>query len=55
MENSKKNIAIVVLGRPGSGKDTQAELLAKKFGLVHIVSSKIIETPREITPVASSP
>ncbi len=36
-------IAIIFLGRPGSGKDTQAELLAKKFGLVHIISSKIIE------------
>lgn len=36
-------IAIILLGRPGSGKDTQAELLAKKFGLVHIISSKIIE------------
>lgn len=36
-------IAIVILGRPGSGKDTQAELLAKKFGLIHIISSKIIE------------
>ena len=35
-------IAIIILGRPGSGKDTQAELLAKKFGLVHIISSKII-------------
>ncbi len=36
-------IAISILGRPGSGKDTQAELLAKKFGLIHIISSKIIE------------
>jgi len=35
--------AIILLGRPGSGKDTQAELLAKKFGLVHIISSKLIE------------
>ncbi len=35
---------IIILGRPGSGKDTQANLLAKKFGLVHIISSKIIET-----------
>ena len=35
--------AIILLGRPGSGKDTQAELLAKKFGLAHIISSKIIE------------
>jgi adenylate kinase len=36
-------IAIIILGRPGSGKDTQAELLAKKFGLVHIISSGIIK------------
>ncbi|MCX6813862.1 MAG: nucleoside monophosphate kinase [Candidatus Azambacteria bacterium] len=36
-------IAIIFLGRPGSGKDTQAELLAKKFGLVHLISSKLIE------------
>ena len=36
-------IAISILGRPGSGKDTQAELLAKKFGLTHIISSKLIK------------
>ena len=36
-------ITIILLGRPGSGKNTQAKLLAKKFGLVHIISSKIIE------------
>ncbi len=41
MKGSK--IAISILGRPGSGKDTQAELLAKKFGLVHIISSKLIK------------
>ncbi len=35
--------AIIFLGRPGSGKDTQAELLAKKFGLTHIISSKLIK------------
>ncbi len=35
--------AIIFLGRPGSGKDTQAELLVKKFKLVHLVSSKLIE------------
>ncbi|MEK7198148.1 MAG: nucleoside monophosphate kinase [Patescibacteria group bacterium] len=43
MKTFKKNIAIILLGRPGSGKDTQAELLAKKFGLVHVISSKIIK------------
>lgn len=42
MKGSKKYIAIILLGRPGSGKDTQAELLAKKFGLVHLISSAII-------------
>lgn len=39
---ASKFIAIVILGCPGSGKDTQAELLAKKFGLVHIISSELI-------------
>jgi len=42
MKASKK-IVIILLGRPGSGKDTQAELLAKKFGLIHIISSKVIK------------
>jgi len=35
--------AIILLGRPGSGKDTQAELLVKKFGLIHIITSKLIK------------
>lgn len=38
-----KKWAIVLIGPPGSGKGTQADLLAEKFGLVHIESSKIIE------------
>jgi adenylate kinase len=38
-----RGIAIILLGRPGSGKDTQAELLVRKFGLSHIISSKLIE------------
>ncbi len=36
-------IAIIILGRPGSGKDTQAELLVKKFKLAHIISSKLLK------------
>jgi adenylate kinase len=40
---ASKKIVIIILGRPGSGKDTQAVLLAKKFGLVHIISSKVIK------------
>lgn len=38
-----KKWAVVLIGPPGSGKGTQADLLAEKFGLVHIESSKIIE------------
>jgi len=38
-----RGIAIILLGRPGSGKDTQAELLAEKFGLISLVSSKLLE------------
>lgn len=43
MNASKKFTAIIILGRPGSGKDTQAELLAKKFGLARLMSSKILK------------
>ncbi len=43
MKVFKKFLAIIILGRPGSGKDTQAELLADRFGLSHLVSSRIIE------------
>lgn len=34
---------IILIGPPGSGKGTQAELLADKFGLFHLESSKVIE------------
>ena len=43
MKVFKKFSAIIILGRPGSGKDTQAELLADRFGLAHLISSHIIE------------
>lgn len=43
MKVSKKFITVIILGRIASGKDTQAELLAKKFGLVHLISSGIIK------------
>lgn len=43
MKVSKSFAAFIILGRPGSGKDTQAELLAKKFGLVRVISSRLIE------------
>jgi len=40
MENNKK--VIILLGRPGSGKGTQAELLAKKFKLEYIGSGDLL-------------
>lgn len=43
-KNNKKNkLVIVLIGPPGSGKGTQAELLAGKFGLFYFETSKIIE------------
>src|SRR3989338_10419656 len=35
--------AVILIGPPGSGKGTQAELLAEKFGLFHLESSMVIE------------
>jgi len=35
--------AIIILGAPGAGKGTQANLLAERFGLEHIETSKILE------------
>ena len=32
---------IVLLGPPGAGKGTQAELIAEKFGLVHVSSGDL--------------
>lgn len=37
---SKKE-AIIVLGKPGSGKGTQARLLAEKFGFFHFMTSRV--------------
>src|SRR3989344_661956 len=43
LDTKHKKWAVVIIGPPGSGKGTQADLLAEKFGLVHLESSKIIE------------
>ena len=40
---------IIILGAPGSGKGTQARLLAKKLKLKHIVASDLIK--KEIKPL----
>ncbi len=34
---------IIIIGPPGSGKGTQANLLADRFGFYHLESSKVIE------------
>lgn len=38
-----KKWVIILIGPPGSGKGTQAEMLAEKFGLFHLESSRVIE------------
>jgi adenylate kinase len=34
---------IILIGPPGSGKGTQADLISERFGLFHLESSKVIE------------
>ncbi len=41
-KHSKKPLIIVLLGKSGSGKGTQAELLEKKFGLNYIGSGDLL-------------
>lgn len=43
MNNENKKQVIILIGPPGSGKGTQADMLAEKFGLFHLESSKVIE------------
>jgi adenylate kinase len=38
-----KKLAVIVFGAPGSGKSTQAELIAKKFNLIHFNTGKFLE------------
>jgi len=40
---SKKPNVIIIMGPPGSGKGTQAELLAERLNIFHLETSKIIE------------
>jgi len=40
---SKEPNAIIVMGPPGAGKGTQAQLLAERFDLYHLETSEIIE------------
>lgn len=43
MTNESKKWAVILIGPPGSGKDTQAELLARELNFMEIKTSKIIE------------
>jgi len=38
-----KNKAVIIFGPPGSGKGTQAELLAKKFNFIHFDTGRYLE------------
>lgn len=38
-----KKIAVTIFGPPGSGKGTQADLLAERYDLVHFDTGKVIE------------
>ena len=35
-------IAVIIYGPPGSGKGTQAQLLAEKFDLIHLDSGRYL-------------
>ncbi len=43
MSEISKKWVVILIGPPGSGKGTQAEMLAEKFGLFHLESSRVIE------------
>lgn len=43
LKGEHKKWAVFLIGPPGSGKGTQADLLAEKFGLVHVQTSKLGE------------
>lgn len=43
MKSFKRLKVVILLGQPGSGKGTQAELISEKLNLYYIETSKIIE------------
>ncbi|MEX2090792.1 MAG: nucleoside monophosphate kinase [Candidatus Paceibacterota bacterium] len=43
LNGEHKKWAVFLIGPPGSGKGTQADLLAQRFGLVHVQTSKLGE------------
>jgi adenylate kinase len=43
MKKPKKDIVLIILGPPGSGKGAQGNLLSENLGLYHFETSKILE------------
>lgn len=43
LSGEQRKWAVFLIGSPGSGKGTQADLLAERFGLVHVQTSKLGE------------
>ncbi|OGN13948.1 MAG: hypothetical protein A3J47_02230 [Candidatus Yanofskybacteria bacterium RIFCSPHIGHO2_02_FULL_43_22] len=41
--SKQKKLVMILIGPPGSGKGTQADMLTEKFNLFHLESSKVIE------------
>src|SRR4030042_1457951 len=48
MRNSKTPLSIILFGRAGSGKGTQADLLAEKFHLEHFSSGEALRQRQEV-------
>jgi adenylate kinase len=44
----KKPLVFIILGRPGSGKGTQAKLLAQKFGLEYVGSGDLLRARQKV-------
>jgi adenylate kinase family enzyme len=38
----KRQPRVIVIGAPGSGRSSQARIIAQKFGLVHVNTSEIL-------------
>jgi len=49
----KSKMAVIILGPPGAGKSTQAELLSEKFNFYHLETSRIIKRKINSSPRGS--
>jgi len=48
MKKINKKLVVILIGPPGSGKGTQAKLLAKKFGLKHVGSGDVLRRRQKV-------